>query len=337
MDISQKYSILFLGILLTLSSCDKRRTPDVSDISLDVEVLRFEEDLMAADPANMAEVVPKLQDKYGDFLLLFSREIIGIGSPENPSYPELLRQFVTDYMINDVYKAVQQTFGDFTPIADDLKKGLKYYHHHFPERKVPDLVTYISGFNHSVAVTDSMLGIGLDKYLGPENDYYYQLGYEQYRRYTLRPEKIPSDAMKAMALTYFLYNDSADNLLNQMIYQGRALYFSKNMLPWQPDTLIFGFTAEELKFCRNNEGQMWSYLIEYKLLFETDHFVIQKFIGNAPFTKEFTNESPGQAAVWLGYKIVEAYMNEKKEMTLAGLMEIRDYQQILRESNYQPK
>ena len=72
--------------------------------------------------------------------------------------------------------------------------------------------------------------------------------------------------------------------------------------------LIFGFTTDQMKFCRNNESQMWQYLIENNLLFSTDQFIIRKLTGEAPFTQYFSNESPGRAAVWLGFRIVESYM-----------------------------
>ena len=58
------------------------------------------------------------------------------------------------------------------------------------------------------------------------------------------------------------------------------------------DELIFGFTADQMKFCRNNESQMWQYLIEHDLLFNTEQFTIRKLTGEAPFTSYFTNESP---------------------------------------------
>ena len=109
------------------------------------------------------------------------------------------------------------------------------------------------------------------------------------------------------------------------------------MLPELNDTILFGFTAGQMKFCRNNERQMWQYMIENDLLFSTDQFVIRKLTGNAPFTSYFTNESPGMAAIWLGFRIVESCMMKNRDMTLADLMGTRDIQALLQKARYDPE
>ena len=63
---------------------------------------------------------------------------------------------------------------------------------------------------------------------------------------------------------------------------------------------------------------------------------IKKFTGEAPFTAEFGDASPGRAANWLGLQIVCAYMDKNKEVALKQLMENNDYQSIFREAKYRP-
>jgi len=122
-----------------------------------------------------------------------------------------------------------------------------------------------------------------------------------------------------------------------MVYNGQIIYWVKSMLPDEPDSLIMGFTADEMKFCRNNEARMWEYLVENKLLFETNRTIIRKFTGVGPFTKDFTNESPARAAVWLGWRIIEAYSRNNSGLSLSGIMEENDYQKILTLSKYNPR
>ena len=86
------------------------------------------------------------------------------------------------------------------------------------------------------------------------------------------------------------------------------------------DEIIFGFTADQMKFCKNNEPHMWQYLVEKDLLFNTDQLTIRKLTGEAPFTGYFTKESPGRAAVWLGFRIVESYMMKNPGVKLEDLM-----------------
>jgi hypothetical protein len=121
-----------------------------------------------------------------------------------------------------------------------------------------------------------------------------------------------------------------------MIYEGSVMYFVDKMIPDKPDTLKWGFTSKEMNFCRENEQQMWAYLVENKLLFNSDKFTIDKFTREGPFTKDFSEESPARAAVWIGYRIVNDYMDHNKKPGLNDLMTEKDYQKILNASFYNP-
>jgi hypothetical protein len=90
-----------------------------------------------------------------------------------------------------------------------------------------------------------------------------------------------------------------------------------------------------MDFCSNNEKQMWTYLIEEKLLFITDHFRINQFIEESPFTKDFSTDSPGKAAVWIGYRIIESYV-KKNNISIGQLSHENDFQYMLNESRYNP-
>src|SRR6056297_1061877 len=108
------------------------------------------------------------------------------------------------------------------------------------------------------------------------------------------------------------------------------------MMPEAHDSLITGFTTSELQWCENNEEQMWTHLVEEKLLLSTDYMTINKLVNPAPFTSGFPRQSPGKAAVWLGWQIVDEYMRRNKDLSLKKLMETEDYRKILRESHYKP-
>jgi len=82
---------------------------------------------------------------------------------------------------------------------------------------------------------------------------------------------------------------------------------------------------------------MWQYLIENNLLFSADSFTKKKLMGEAPFTSYFSKESPGRAAVWIGFRIVESYMRHNRNITLEELMSDKDTRAILEKARYSPK
>ncbi len=198
----------------------------------------------------------------------------------------------------------------------------------------------ITGFNNSIIIGDSIIGIGLDRYLGADCEYYPRLEIYKYLSARMTPDYIVSDVMYGWAASewdFDMLKYPADNVLSEMIHDGKLKYFEKCMLPETSDEIIFGFTTDQMKFCRNNESQMWQYLVENDMLFKTDQFVIRKLTGEAPFTSYFTNESPGRAAVWLGFRIVESYMMKNPGINIEELMKNTDIQEILEKSKYNPQ
>lgn len=329
--------LIVAGILSVIISCNKgTRDVDLSGTDVNLNIQRFGKALFEADPSRLEEYIPVWKKEYGRFFELFNYRIIRIGSDENPGYTYLLRKFVTDYHIYQIYKRTMEVFPDLDFVRGELTDAFRHYKYYFPRREVPEIITYVSDINQSVVSDSGLLGIGLDDYLGVKEPLYEQAGIYNYLVKAMYKERIASDCMRLWAMTEFEYNDSVNNLINNMVYEGAVMYFVKQMIPIQPDSVIWGFSGNDLKFCRNNEKQMWEYLIEYKLLFSTDKFTIEKFIREGPFTKDFSSESPARAAVWIGYRIVQSYMQHHKNLTPEDLMTERDYQKILNSSSYNP-
>jgi hypothetical protein len=333
-----KIALLIMTLMLFLTSgCNKNPyKADIRSEDLQIKIKRFEIDLFNTDLDSIEASIPKFYKEYSNFFDLFNYKIINIGGAGQKTYPEYLKIFLTDYLNNEVYKKTMETFPDLSDLERKLTFAFRYYHHYFPEKPVPEIISYISRFNQSVVTAEGIIGIGLDKYLGRDCEYYRQLGLNQYFILNMYRDKIPSDCMTAWALSEYGYNDSTDNLMSNMVYNGQIMFWVKSMLPDEPDSLIMGFTADQMKFCRNNEAGMWEYLVENKLLFETNRTIIRKFTGVGPFTKDFSGESPARAAVWLGWRIVEAYARNNRSLSLSKIMEEQDYQKILTLSRYNP-
>jgi hypothetical protein len=309
---------------------------DIAGVEMDLQFSRFEVDLFSMDFDSIPAAIPGLKTRYGDFFDIFNYRIINIGGSDMVTYPDYLKSFLTDYLNHEVYRVTMEVFPNLGDLQTQLNDAFSRYHYHFPDMPVPQVYSFISRFNQSIITSDGLLAVGLDNYLGRDTEFYKRLARHQYQINNMHPDKIASDCMLGWGITEFEFNDSTDNVLSNMIYHGRNAYFAKWMLPEQPDSLILGFTAEQMRFCRNNESRMWEYLVEEKILFETDRMTVQKFTGNGPFTDEFTRESPARAAVWLGWRIVEDYMRHNSRVSLRDLMKKNDYQKILTLSKYNP-
>jgi hypothetical protein len=176
----------------------------------------------------------------------------------------------------------------------------------------------------------------LDKYLGNQSPYYEQLGLPVYKRKNMNPDKLVPDVLYAWAITEWPKADNANNLLSQMIQEGKMMYFMDAMLPDMNDTLKIGYSKKQLEFCKQNEASMWTFLAEQKELFTTDRMSIKRYMDDGPYTASFGMESPGRIGIWMGWQIVRSYMKEHPEVKLSELLMSMDYQSILNQSGYRP-
>lgn len=337
-----RFIIVFglLLLLLFIGSCRRNQYKvNTTSVTVDLEVKRLEKDLFESDPAMIDDLLPTLKNKYGDFLQFYSY-VIKAGEINDTLFSDYLLSFCTDRLNNEVYASVNQSYPDVRLIEEELEKAFSNYIYYFPKESVPAVFTCITGFNRSIITADSVLGIGLDRYLGSDCEYYPALEIYGYLAARMNSWNIVPDCMYAWGAKNWNYEAMdypVENVLCGMIHEGKLRYFEKCMIPEINDTLLFGFTGDQMKFCRNNENQMWMYLIENDLLFSTDKFVIRKLTGEAPFTTYFTNESPGKAAVWQGFRIIESFMSKNKDVSLAEMMSNTDVQTLLDGAKYKPQ
>ena len=72
------------------------------------------------------------------------------------------------------------------------------------------------------------------------------------------------------------------SMLAEMIYYGKAYYFTSQVLPHTQDSLLIGYSAEELQNINQNEDVIWAHFVEKQLLYETSHFTKKKYMDERP-------------------------------------------------------
>jgi hypothetical protein len=247
-----------------------------------------------------------------------------------------LNNFIADPDVKDIYEETMNTFPDLIGINSSLTKALNRYKYYF-NKEVPQVVTFISAFNYTIVSLKNHLGIGLEMYLGSDCKYYPSLSYPQYKIRKMSREYIVADAMKGWAQSEWEFNDSISDFLSQMLYAGKMTYFLNMLMPDAPDSIKTGYSQEQLKWSEDNEKKTWSFFVDHRLIYSTDQNQIAKYINDGPSTSGFPKESPGGIAQWIGYNIINSYMNENPDVTLPQLMDDQDYKKILNQSKYKPR
>lgn len=328
---------LFTVLILFLFSCNRNNLDiDVSDISVDLQIYRYDVEMFNLSGDSIYYAMPKLQKKYGEFFDIYNTRIIKIGLPDNKDFYKNLNEFYSYCDQSGLYNEIVKVFPNNDKFIEKrLTNAFKHYKYYFPKKNIPKIITCLSGFNLSVFTGSNFIGISLDKYLG-KNFKPYKGMFDKYLIRRMTKDMIPVDVMRAWAMAEYPFNDSLNTVLTNMIYEGRVQYFLDAMLPQTPDTLKWGYKYLQLGWAREYEERIWEYMINQEVLFSNDDMTIKTYTGEAPFTTPFQHNSAPRAGTFVGYKIVKSFLKNNPEVNLKKLMNIKDYMYIYNNSFYEP-
>lgn len=297
-----------------------------------IPIKRYEIELMKIDTNRVGEELHRLYKEFP----LFSEG----ADLDDPATQKQILDLVTDPRSKDLLDAILEKYPDLHSLEKTLGQGFTLYDQMFDKRvKQPTIYTYMSylDYYNRVIFLDSVLLIAIDMYLGADYPHYDAIAADlpMYIRRRLDAQFIAVDAMKAVA-HYELEKSPQPlkTLLDHLILQGKVAYFLEKTLPDTDAATRFGYTDEQMKWCKKSEAMMWSYLMAAQLLYEGDNFKYRAFVMEGPTVQEFPG-SPGRVGHFLGYRIVKAYM-ENTGQTMPELFANQDAQDILKQSNYRP-
>ena len=173
-----KYTILLFTCVLLLTACHKGRDYFPKDIETEqIELVRFDKALMNVQCDNVQgtkDDIHVLYDKYPVFMPLWVEDILGIPSADTAYLTEALPAFLNDtlYGFKETNKREQEVFADVSDIEAKLSRAFARICWLWPETEVPTLYLFISGFNAPIYFGEELIGIGADRYLGSDYEYY---------------------------------------------------------------------------------------------------------------------------------------------------------------------
>ncbi len=328
-----------LCIICFAISCNNSSAPDISDIQLSIPLERFDKDFFAIDTTRLENSLQNLQKKYGAFLNDYLYNILGI-APQQDSVLKTIPLFINAY--KPIQDSVDAHFRDIEKQFAVVGRGLKYVHYYFPDYTLPKKIITFTGpvESYGNVLTSSGLAIGLQLYLGKNfpayHTQYVEDIYPGYISRRFEPEYIPVNCMKNIINDMFVDSSNRLPLVQQMIEAGKRLYVLEHFLPETADTLITGYTKQQLDGCEKNENLIWAYFVQNDLLFATDPSIIRDYMNDAPKTQALGDASPGFIGQFVGWKIVQKWMDENTKVSLQELMET-PAKKIYDEAKYKPR
>lgn len=332
---------MFFLFPVILFGCTNNKRINVDNIDVSIKVERFDQEMSRLDPDNLGSKIPALEKKYGIFYTDYISGMLNLGDPADSGYFSNLRTVLRNPDYKELNKAVQQKFPTLNKTEVELTQAFKHVRYYYPEQKIPRIISFISGFTVQTPIGNNYLGIGLDMFLGADSKFYPALrqSIPMYIAKKFTPENITPRVIETFAREEMFPEDDNISLLHEMIHNGKILYFMDAVMPDLEDSLKIGYTSEQLEWAKTHEENIWAFFLDQNLLYETDYLKYQKYLNDAPFTPGIgeRNESSPKLAVYLGWQIVQKFMDKNPNVTLQQLMEDNDAQKILNRSKYKPQ
>ncbi len=332
--------MLFLPFLLL--SCGKKRkikAPDVSAVQVNLELVRLDTALSAVEENPPYSPLPELKLQYPGIFECYFTNILGIQRIRDTQ--GIRWSEMAGYLRYPGYRAavdsVRKVFPDLNEEEKNLYQAFQYLHYYLPDRPLPKVFTFVSEYQYgAVTCADTLLGIGLDMYLGRNFTFYPAVGYPAYITRRMSREYLVRDAMMSLAQNDFGPDADSDVLLDRMIHQGKLLYFLDLTLPYTPDSIKITYTEKQLEWCEKNEREIWAYFLNDDRLFMNDRIKGSHYVQIGPSTMGMPPEAPGNIGSWVGWQIVRKFMDENPDVGIRELMSMRNGQKLLQLSGYKP-
>jgi hypothetical protein len=243
---------------------------------------------------------------------------------------------LTNPHLDTLLSEVNRVFGDLSSLEQEFEQAFTNLKYYYPDFIPPKIQTVISGLDTDLYVSDSLIIVGLDFYLGRGAKYRPKMYEYILRRYDTN-DIVPSCLLIFGISNRFNKTEVADKTaLADMIAYGKSFYFAKHMLPCVPDSVFLWYTPTEMNGSRENEDLIWKRFVESQVLFSTNHKTKQDYLGDRPITIQVGEKCPGRIGQWIGWQIVKSYGDSHPETPLPKLMSASNAQKIFKESAYKP-
>lgn len=337
----KKPGLLLIAAFSLFSCNNKEGVPDVSSIEVDIPVERFDNSFFSIDSNDISNGLRKVQQQHPDFYTDFMQNILGVsGVDTNQNTILVTKEFLRGYL--PVYDSLQLKYKKTDWLQKELEKAFQYVKYYFPHYKTGKAILFTGPFDApGVASVNAGIAIGLQQFAGKDFSVYQSpMGQELFPTYISKrfaPEYITANCMKAVAEELFPDKSGDKPLIEQMIEKGKRWYLLDKFLPATPDSIKTGYTNKQLNWCNDNEGLIWSYLVKNEDLNSLSPAVLQTYIGEAPFTQGFSQESsPGNIGQWIGWQIIKKFVAKNPDAMPGDIMRT-EAKKILEEAKYKPK
>ncbi len=321
---------IFNAIIFILIAC-KQNPLDVDLPKKDLSLKFINADSLLINSADSAAITSTHNHLKNILDELYLYEIsMNLQERDSTLFSMGLYSFYKSDYVQQLEQEKSQLYKLLPDLNDKATLGFRYLNYHFPDLALPNHVLFMNKMFSSINVSDSLITVGLENYLGAENEVIKSIPSDQlyqWQKDAMNISFLPRDIVLSWIQAH-LFEEMDESLARHIIQAGKVLYILKACFPKQDDAYILRYSEEDIKWATKNEFAFWDYIVREELLFKNDPREKTNFLNEGPYTVGLPEKGPDRLGQFLGFQMVKQFMKQNKEISLYELLEI-NYNKIL--------
>jgi hypothetical protein len=322
------------SILLFATACSHDPFDvDTEGVSVPLKHTNLDSLIGRADSTQVVAVLMEQRARTPDIVDYQLGYCFKVGSVMDPAMVRNLEIYRSNGYIKRLEKRISEKFPKLSERTQKMTDAFVKLKAHLPKAKFPREIVYInSSFQSSAFCTENEIAIGLERYLGAKTDVIAELPTQDFFPWIkekMDPQYLERDAVAAWILTHLVDEKEGVNNIEAMIRWGKIIYLTEAAFPDMPKHWIMRYKESEYNWAIENERAFWDYLVDQKLLFQTNERTQANLLNDGPFTTGLPEKGPDRLGQFLGWRIMQSYM-EQYDVTLQELM-AKPYTELLQE------
>jgi len=322
--------IIFSLIILILSACSQNPLlVDISNSAVKVEFVKVDSMYGAS---KSLEDFKRNHDSLKSILgELYMYEVsMNLKQSDTTTFPKGLQAFYSSKYVRSIENEKKSIQEKVKIQKQAVQDAFKYFNVHFPSAPVPNRIAFMNKMFSNVHSSDDCITVGLENYLGPENEVIKGIPSDQlyqWQKQAMNVSFLSRDILLSWIQAH-LFEEMDESLAKHIVQAGKVLYILKATFPESSDAFILRYTDEDWKWAINNELPFWNYIVKEELLFENNPRDKANLLNEGPYTIGLPEKGPDRLGQFLGFQMVNQFMEQNKELPLQELLTV-DYNKIL--------
>lgn len=335
-----KKSTLFLSVLilgLSISCKQKAAKPEIKFVD-------FTQTLDSLSSKRvLSQDIYMLKKQYGRFFNVWFSEIMDYNRYAN--FPDSMVATYFNYFVQQnkpMFKAMNAHYAIHTEWKNDLNESWQNLQTALPNTPTPVVYGYFSQFSNYNTFVDTtkgqlIMGFSKEMFMNDTFPVYAMLEVPDFFNRYNSPPQIPTMLIWNYIKSKFETEHNIKTMLEQAVFEGKIWSLLQEVSPKSEVYDLLGYTKDEWKIMKLDQGQMWRHFLENKLLFSSDFNSYKRYFvyGAHTFGAGIPADCPPMIGSFMGLQIVEAY-RKATDCSYQQLFNEHDASKILRLSGYNP-